>query len=169
MTIWLVRYHDTNDGTVCVTLWDTRVGAYMDVCAAIIDDINTDWDFNNVAAVTAARSIEDFIRLQQWEDAVECWNEWSDQNNIGIFWEIFQEGICTIADVNVPAAILWPATPQTNSNNNTPTPVPVASASCGSGATCRGPCGQFNSYADPDQANGTYVCSQCKTFGSIFG
>lgn len=37
-----------------------------------------------------------------------------------------------------------------------------------SGATCRGPCKQYNEYAYPDRLDGTYHCSQCKTFQGMF-
>lgn len=37
------------------------------------------------------------------------------------------------------------------------------------GATCRGSHKEFNPYAYADKPDGTYLCTQCKTFGHIFG
>lgn len=37
------------------------------------------------------------------------------------------------------------------------------------GATCRGPCGNYNEYAYANKRDNTYICQQCKMMSQVFG
>lgn len=164
--VWIVTYDDTNNGDHSTTVWDNRDAAYKDVCANIIDDINQNgWDFSDLATFSAAQDIENHIKAQEWVQAVERWNDWSATYDAGVYWSILGETVFSPQDACTPGSINWPAQNTGDDETLDTMSAPIATTA---GATCRGPCGQWNEYACSDKSDGTFVCYQCKMFdGSI--
>lgn len=165
--VWIVDYEDINTATYTTTVWDDKVGAYKDACACIVDDINNDWDFSDSDSFAAAKDIEKHISNQEYVEAVTRWNDWASLFDAGIYWNIHFEDVLDITDAGTPGTIAWPQAATVVPDP--PETLPTGFVATTTGATCRGQCNQWNEYANADKADGTYLCTQCKTFQTIFG
>ena len=83
--VWVVRYEDLPAGDRTTTLWDDADAARKDVCSCIIDDINSNgWDFNDPYAFNIAKQIQDAVQQNQYELAIDLWNDWASTTNSDI-------------------------------------------------------------------------------------
>lgn len=164
--VWIVDYEDMNSGDTATTVWRNEEAARKDVCANIINDINDGWDFSDQHSFDTAKQIEEAIQKKRYELAISLWNDWSSTYDAGIFWNVHEEMTHDDSSACTPGSIVWPDQDDDEVPATQPSGPFVATTP---GATCRGPCGQWNEYAYADKADGTHVCYQCKTFNHIYG
>jgi len=143
-----------------ITLWKSRDEAQAAACAAIMDDVNHKWDLSNPDEVRKAESISDACMAMRFDDAIFLYNDWMRAKVYSIYERSIQTtppnihllGVKNVAMVQPPI----------------PTPAQPFRATK-PGATCRGPCGNFNDYAYADQPDDTYCCYQCRYMSQVFG
>jgi hypothetical protein len=152
MDVWVLEWSYPYDGENNITLWASQVDAQKQALKEINDLISNDWDMDNEDAATCADEISSFMGQGRYGDAIKRFNDYQDEYNSDYcqYWHVRSYPVLS-SDEDVTAI----------------KPVPYKATT--SGATCRGPCGQFNEYAYADKPDGTHMCRQCSTFHSIFG
>lgn len=159
MEVWLAEWDYPEDMEHNVEVWSNEQEALQDVCNDIQNSID-EWDLNDPDfgdKEAAERFIENFqyeVSKNNWRAAMEAWNDYESDFNPD-FGEWYSVTKKQVGGGNV--AIIGQQTPA------------VAYKATVAGATCRGPCKQYNEYAYADRPDGTHVCHQCGTFQSIFG
>ena len=134
------------------------------------------WDMSNSETALKAKEIYDkahSLRIEDLRSAINLYNSFYYDNcgsNSAHKWEVFA------TYVQEPEAIMKlddsffgleeDEDDEELTEEEIKKDVQVA-ASC-TGATCR-KCHAYNEYAAPDTSDGTYHCSQCKTFTQVFG
>lgn len=103
-------------------------------------------------ASSCADDIDDMMNRGQLAEAIRRWNDFQDDQNSDHAQYYFVSKKSVLGEGSV-------ASPSGGASF-------IATSN---GATCRGPCGQFNEYAQADRADGTHICRQCSTFQHIFG
>jgi len=153
MEVWVLEWSYPSDGETSITLWSNQIDAQKQALKEIVDDISGNFDMDDSDATSCADDVDDLMNRGQLGEAIKRYNDYQDNYN---------------ADY---ASYYFVTKKQVLSFNGEPTKATVVSTftATSSGATCRGPCGQFNEYAMADKADGTHVCRQCSTFHHIFG
>lgn len=152
MDVWVLRWECPNDNEVNVTIWANEQAALNQALDEIEDHITNNWDMDDEDQSRYADEIGDLRKRGQLREAMLRWNDYQDNfdSDYGSWWGCRKQ----------------PVLPDDEVVTSAPT---IAFKATSSGATCRGPCGQSNSYAYADRQDGTYVCRQCSTFQHIFG
>jgi hypothetical protein len=135
-----------------VTVWTNQYDAQKQALKEIVDIIANDFDMDDSSASACADDIDDMMNRGQLGDAVRRWNDFQDDHNSDHAQYYFVS----------KKQVLGAGSQVAPSGGSSFTTI-------GSGATCRGPCGQFNEYAQADRSDGTHICRQCSTFNHIFG
>lgn len=154
MEVWILEWSYHYDSENNITVWSNKRDAQKQALDEISELFSNDWDMDDENAASCAEDVEDMISRGHYDEAIRRFHDYQDDYNSDYaqYWHVYSRDILT-----------------GDSAKDIPTiPAPAYKASC-SGATCRGPCGNFNEYAYADRADGTYVCRQCSTFHSIFG
>lgn len=154
MEVWVLEWSYPYDTETNVTLWSTKEEAQKKACTEIQARIDSDWDMDEETQKDYAENIDDKITRKKYAEAMSLWADYQDNYNDdhAQYWTVYSREVLT-------GSLPGPA----------PTIVAVNYKSSTPGATCRGPCKNFNDYAYADQPDGTYVCFQCNTFQHIFG
>jgi hypothetical protein len=154
MEVWVKQWDCPNDSEHNITLWFSEVDALRSTCDEIEDYITNNWDMDDEDQESYASDITGFVVRKQYRDAIERWNDYQNNYNdeYGQWWSVSRKEILGGDESNLAE-----------------TQRPMAFKASHSGATCRGPCKQFNDYAYADQPDGTHLCRQCSTFQHIFG
>lgn len=151
MDIYVAHWTSLADNGSDVTLYYSEDDAHLSVCEDILEDISNNWDLSDENETDIADRIRAACKDGDRPRAIRRYNDHS-RNCDGLIYSITVEKI--LGDP--------PEDLRQQTKANTPY-VPAHS-----GATCRGRCGQYNEYANADNANGTFLCHQCKTLDAIF-
>ena len=152
MEVWVLEWSYPYDNEHNVTLWTTQSEAQEQALKEIIDVIANDFDMDDVHASSCADDIDDMMRRGQRDEAIQRWNDFQMEyrdDQAQYYYVSKKEVLGAGAKASPSGGASFIAT--------------------SNGATCRGPCGQFNEYAQADRADGTHICRQCSTFQHIFG
>lgn len=152
MEVWVLEWSYPYDNEHNVTVWNNQVDAQKQALKEIIDVIANDFDMDDPHASSCADDIDDMMNRGQLAEAIRRWNDFQDDHN------------------SDHAQYYFVSKKEVLGEGATTSPSGGASfIATSNGATCRGPCGQFNEYAQADRADGTHICRQCSTFQHIFG
>jgi hypothetical protein len=151
MEVWMLEWSYPYDNENNVTLWTNQLDAQKQAVKEINELIN-DWDLEDNDAAACADDINDMVGRGQFGEAIKRFIDYQDEHNADYAQYYFVTKKQVLGSGSV-------ASPSSGSSFIATT----------SGATCRGPCGQYNEYANADQPDGTHVCHQCSTFQHIFG
>lgn len=153
MDVWIAQWEYPNDMDSNISVFLTEKDALEDVLSDIEDHITNNWDMDDSDQSQWADDISALHQSGKLREAMDKWNEY--QANYNDEYAEYYSVIKKEVQGGSSASVI---------------PTRVATHSHASnGATCRGPCKQHNEYANPDRADGTYLCRQCSTFQTIFG
>lgn len=154
MEVWIKQREDISDLEVTVTVWASEQEALKSTSQEILKKIASEWDMDEDHMSNAAEAIDEEIAAKHYRSAMDLWNDFESNYNddYASYFSVYKRDVLS-SDASLPTTISPPA--------------PYKATA--SGATCRGPCGQYNNYALADRADGTHVCYQCSTFQHIFG
>lgn len=157
MQIWVLEWSCPSDGETNVTLWESENDAYLQAASEIEDRISSSWDMDDETQSEYAEAIKDFFSRHKYKKGVEHFHEYENNYNedYANYWSVYDREIMKRDSMG--------SAPNVISTSSVPYKATA------SGATCRGPCGQFNDYAYADRPDGTHMCRQCSTFNHIFG
>ncbi len=161
MDVWIVEWSYPNDVETEVSVWANEHDAYYHACEEIKSRIDGDWDMDDEDQQAAAEQFDNFFvpggknTILSMTKAIRVWDEYQSNFNdeYAQYWNVSKKSVRRLDEGDA---------------DTLPPPVMNYKASV-AGATCRGPCGQFNDYAYADRSDGTHVCRQCSTFQHIFG
>lgn len=153
MEVWVLEWSYPCDMETNVTLYASQEDAYKHACKEIHNIISSDWDMDDEHQKDAAELFDANLSSKKYELAINVWHEYQNDYNdeYAQYWTVYSRPV--IGEELIGEVVLSK---------------PVYKATS-SGATCRGPCGNYNEYAYADQSDGTHVCYQCSTFKHIFG
>lgn len=154
MAVWVKQWNLPSEGEHNITLWAKEQDALRSTCDEIEDSITNNWDMDDEDQSFFAEEIQSLIQSKHYRSAINKWNEYQDSYNSDYaeYWHVFIKEVLTGDSGEVVTSA-----------------PPMAYKASSPGATCRGPCGQFNDYAYADKSDGTHLCRQCSTFQHIFG
>jgi len=173
--VWIVEWQQPEVSDFKVTVFARESDAFMQVAHDIMEQV-MDWDLSDSDIEAIARSINDYVSVGDYKNALSKFND--DQATLDTDQEQFffvyerKENI----GAQAPNLIIFSdvdedeedeeededeTIPPTARSGDFKTSVP--------GATCRGPCGNYNPDAYADMSDGTYCCYQCKLMSQVFG
>lgn len=154
MEVWVLRWEYPYDCETDVTIWTTCKAAQQKALAEINEQIDGDWDMDDPDALTHAEKIEELEGQGKLEEAINVWNDYQSNYNEdhAQFYTVLKREVFSGEDGEVVTSA---------------PPIPYKATTAG--ATCRGSHREYNPYAYADKPDGTYLCTQCKTFSAIFG
>lgn len=154
MEIWVLDWDYPYDGEHNITLWTTQKAAYQQALREINEKIDGDWDMDEPDMLTHAEKIEELEGQGKLKEAIDVWNDYQNNYNDDHMelYSVYSREVLSGEGEDVVTSA---------------PPIPYKASS--PGATCRGSHKEFNPYAYADKPDGTYLCTQCKTFGHIFG
>ncbi len=154
MEVWLLHWEYPYDMESNITVWTSEQDALKQACSEIEDSITNDWDMDDEHQSQVAEEISDLQKRGKLREAMDAWNDYQSNYNdeYAQYYSVMKKAVQShdASDVVTSAP-------------------PVAYRASTSGATCRGPCKQYNEYAYADRPDGTHLCRQCSTFQHIFG
>ncbi len=156
MEVWVLiwKYPYNRDSNVSV--WADESSALRQACTEIKQNIDCDWDMGDIVMVEYAKVFNEHIAQSEYEKAIKVWNDFQNDYNDeqGQWYSISKSEVLGLPDVQ---------------GSCRPPILQGGFKALTAGATCRGPCKEWNEYAYADQPDGTHVCHQCSTFQHIFG
>jgi hypothetical protein len=149
--VWIVRWEHPDDMEVNITLWTSEQDALKQALSEIQNEIDNNWDMDDTYQSQYADEIKRLSGLGKLRQAMVAWNDYQDNHNdeYGEWYSVSKQEVLSMDDEVVTSAL------------------PVAFKPSTTGATCRGPCKQYNEYAYADRRDGTHLCRQCSTFQHI--
>lgn len=159
MEVWLLEWDYPYDVEHNTTVWADEQSALKQACAEIKKKIDSDWDMDDSDMEDHAQQFDGFMASGKYRDAMLVWNSYQDNFNDDEGQWYFVRELPVLGHTDIDAG----CSPPTQRSGT------VAFKATTAGATCRGPCKQWNEYAYADQPDGTHMCRQCSTFGHIFG
>jgi len=155
MEVWILQWEYPYDIDSNITVWTTEKAAYEQALKEINQKIDNDWDMDEPDMFNHAEEIEILEGQGKLKEAIDKWNDYQMNFNDehAEYYNVLQKPVLNGPGSTVTAQTL----------------PPVAYQASSPGATCRGTHKEFNPYAYADRSDGTYLCTQCKTFGHIFG
>jgi len=152
MEVWILEWSYPYDSENNVTVWTNKKDAQRQALDEISDLMTNNWDMDDEHAAACADDVEDMTRRGHLDEALRRFHDYQDEYNSDYaqYWHVYQRDVLT-------------------GDQSTSSSATTSYQASTHGATCRGPCGNFNDYAYADRADGTYVCRQCSTFQHIFG
>jgi hypothetical protein len=155
MEVWVLQWERPSDMETNITLWATEKAAYQQAINEINECIGNEWDMDNPDMLTYSEKMSDLADKGNFREALEVWAEYQDLYNErhAEYYSVYVQEVLNGED----------------SDEDIPLAVPVPYKASSPGATCRGSHQEYNQYAYADRPDGTYLCTQCKTFSHIFG
>lgn len=164
--MWICSWEQHGQYDSSISIWNTEAEALVAAGSKIMNEIAW-WDMNNPETSKKAYAISDKCAAMDWRSAIDTYNDYEAHKpaTYSCYISVYESKVKTIAPKvpllrPLPAGTLTPVGPA-------PSTAPFKATK--EGATCRGPCKQFNDYAYADSPDGTYCCRQCKWMGEIFG
>lgn len=153
MAVWSLQWNYSYDMDTNFTVWTTEKAALQQGISEIVKKIDNDWDMDNEDMSRYTDRIKELRSQGKLREAINEWNEYQNHYNN----DRAETYLCFMIEV------------LSGDDEVVKTPAPVAYQASSPGATCRGSHKEFNPYAYADQPDGSYLCTQCKTFQHIFG
>jgi len=166
----VLTWHNT-DGDFNATLWSSEEEALIQGCSEIQDSILEDWDLTEERIHDAAKAILDAIINGAYAQAIDKWNDYqcSECEDYGSYYRVEVKDLLSGACVKKATLMPFGYTGDPDDDDGKLlSPDDHIVYPTINGSTCRGPCKEYNEYANSDMADGTHLCTQCKTFSSIF-
>lgn len=171
MKIWMLEYNYPANKVTFVTAWESEESANKQACYNIQSYISNFWSFPNCNAqqMQVAKTINDFIKLHQYKNAVLVWNtcQYNKTDKAAVFWHVVCDELYDMHDAKTP---LVRNDSEFKSVSSAVAPTNVAPAQYKAtvpGASCR-KCHNISQYAYADKPDGTYLCRSCSIFKDIF-
>lgn len=172
--MWLLVFEDTENGDNGQSIWDSQEAARQQAVSELLDDIRDRWDLSDPDVEKTARNINDLASVGDYQAAIDSFNN-ENACGGGHFWSIIRREVHTLHDAAPVTLIPFiddddeEEADEDEEEDDPSCRQGVPYQATKPGATCRGPCGNYNPDAYADKSDGTHVCHQCKTFSSIFG
>lgn len=173
------------DNSTNVTCWNSQLAAQTQACAEIQSRIMDDWDMSDFASATEAKKINDHIKNNNFGRAISTFNIYVSNSNSGgiVYYYVVERTEQNLFDATSPSIFdddFFEALvsndddeDEDDSDSSLDDDSELSESSpyqaSDPGATCRGPCGQFNDYAFADKPDGTFVCHGCRLMSGAFG
>jgi hypothetical protein len=179
--VWVIEWSYPSDGESNVTVWDGEKSAAKQACSEIQSRISDDWDMTDYDQASSARQINDYVSAGQYLKAVKYWNNCSSNcdSDYAMYWEVREAQVGDLSGASEPivfdpdyfTALLDSEEEEEDDGilDAEFEEVDEAYQASNPGATCRGPCGQFNEYAYANKRDGTHVCHSCRMMSQVFG
>lgn len=166
--MWIFSWEQHGQYDSRISIWNTEADALVAAGSQIMNEISW-WDMGVPEISKKAYEISDKCAAFEWRAAINLYNDWEAMKpaEYSCFISVYESKVKS----NPPSVALLRPLPATAAPQ-TSTPVRPATApfkATKEGATCRGPCKEFNEYAYADSPDGTYCCRQCKWMGQVFG
>jgi hypothetical protein len=155
MEVWVLQWEYPYDMESNITLWSTEKAAYQQGLHEINEKIDSDWDMDDPDMLNHAEKIEELVDKGDFREAFAVWNDYQNNYN-DEHAEYYAVMMREVLNGEGSDEVVTSAPP-----------IPYKASS--PGATCRGSHKEYNPYAYADKPDGTYLCTQCKTFSHIFG
>jgi hypothetical protein len=154
MKVWLKEWDYAYDNEHNVSVWASELAALQSCVSEIQDSITNNWDMDDETQAQYSDEFTELLLKREYRLAMEKWNDYQSNHNDEQceYWFVSSKDILGGDDQEIVTSASA-----------------VAFKASSSGATCRGPCGQYNDYAYADKSDGTHLCRQCSTFKHIFG
>lgn len=154
MDVWILQWEYPYDIDSNITVWTTEKEAQQQALKEINQKIDDAWDMDDADMFSHAEEIEILEGQGKLKEAIDKWNDYQMNFNDehAEYYNVL--GRPVLSGEGEPTAVAV---------------TPVAYQASTPGATCRGTHKEYNPYAYADKPDGTYLCTQCKTFGHIFG
>lgn len=154
MDVWILQWDYPYDMDSNITVWTTQKAAQEQALKEINEKIDNSWDMDDADMFNYAEEIEVLEGAGKLKEAIDKWNDYqmSFNDEHAEYYNVLQKPI--LGGGTADASVTIASGPYQASSP---------------GATCRGSHKEYNPYAHADRADGTYLCTQCKTFGHIFG
>ncbi len=161
MDVWIVEWSYPYDVETEISVWGNEHDAYYHACEEIKSQIDSNWDMDDEYQQAAAERFDNHFHpgtlnsIPSMTKAIRAWDDYQNDYNDehAQYWNVSKKSVRRLDE---------------SDTETLPPPAMNYKASV-AGATCRGPCGQFNDYAYADKPDGTHLCRQCSTFQHIFG
>lgn len=165
--MWVCSWEQHGQFDSNISIWNTEADALVAAGSKVMNDVAW-WDLSKPDVSQRAYEISDKCALMAWREAIDLYNEWEcrKDTSVSCYISVYEKRVKS----STPSVALLrppPASPQSVMPPVRPTSAPFKATK--EGATCRGPCNQFNEYAYADQPDGTYCCRQCKWMSQVFG
>lgn len=174
--VWLVEWSrgaGTAESETKVTCWSSEGDARMSACRNILSDINKNWDLDDDDQRDSAKSINNLCALGSLKEAISEYNDWNanlDDYESQRFLHVHEEKVQTFSGGLCLLHISDPDDEEDEEEDLASNHVEEEAYQASTpGATCRGPCGNYNPDAYADKRDGTHVCYQCKMMFQVFG
>lgn len=177
--VWVIEWSYPSDGESNVTVWDSEKAAAKQACSEIQDRISSEWDMTDYDYAQEARQINDYIAGGSYLKAVKYWNNCSANcdSDYAMYWHVREEVTKDLSDASDPQvfdpdyfeALLENEEESEEEDEEEEVDDEEEYLSTTPGATCRGPCKQYNEYAYANKRDGTHVCHSCKMMSQVFG
>lgn len=166
--MFILFFEDTRCGENNATVWDSERAARQQAVSEILDDVR-DWDMDDPDIEKYAKDINDYASSGDLEGAMDAYNEYNGESyGGGLFYSVSERVLLSLADAAPVTPLLFDdESEEEEEDDEDGDDAPFVATT--PGATCRGPCGNYNPDAYADRSDGTHLCYQCKTFSSIFG
>lgn len=159
MEVWALQWDYPYDMVNNITVWSDETSALQQACTEIKQKIDGDWDMDEEFMKEAAKLFDEQVQIgtiDSLRSALLVWNEFQNNHNDenGEWYSVSKYPVHDSSDIQ---------------GSCRPPIIKGGFKALTAGATCRGPCKEWNEYAYADQPDGTHVCHQCSTFQHIFG
>jgi len=169
--VWIVELDRPGQCEVDIFVWDTERNALYAAAADILDCVR-DWDLSDYDAHERATDINNAVACGDYRNAIQLYNDWESEQNqeYSQYFSVYERDIQTSRIT--PTLMLIPDLDSEEEEDEEDDDCeeenePFEAAH--PGATCRGPCNNYNPDAYADKYDGTYCCYQCRMLSQVFG
>jgi hypothetical protein len=158
MEVWVCEWKYPSDNECNISIFDSEQAALKQAADEIVDHIDNHWDSNDEQKQEYGDQIHIYLSQKHYKKVIRHFNDYQDnyESDYTQYWTVYSRKVKNENGDEV--------NPQTADCNTA-----LAFKASTPGATCRGPCKNYNEFAYADQQDGTHICFQCKTFKGIFG
>lgn len=167
--VWIVEWTQPGQSESNVTCWASEKEALMSACTEILDLIGSDWDLADSEVKDKAIEINDFVANGNYREALREYTDWTANGcdyEYQQFWSVYDRTI--LSGPRQPCLLSFDDEEEEEEEEEEIEEEEEYQASS-PGATCRGPCGNYNEHAYANRRDGTHVCYQCKMMSQVFG
>ena len=159
MGSYILHIEYTKDGEHDFLHYADKDIALEQAAAEIQETIYETWDLNSYDQALEARSINKLVKAGDYSGAIDEWNNCTsnvckENVQISVYYESFITTSVKPRIFDNDAFLILQ--PPVSSG------YPATQPSAPSGAACRA-CQNYNQYAIPDRADGTFLCYSCKS------
>lgn len=167
--MFILETSDADNEPLDTSYWENEETAWKEAAHCVQRKIYYGFNMSDVNQANIAKDINELVKNSNFKGAVKRWNR------VGTTYDETYFNITSVDplkdyDASDPMIFddshfiaLLPDKDEEDDIDDAPVTAIV------SGATCRGPCKQHNSYANADRKDNTYVCRSCQMMSQVFG